>query len=227
MPVGDDLLTMFEAADPANRRTMLRSVWRSRLNEAPENPKAALSQPLAALLNRMLVQHDDPRLLLEAVVCAGQLDASVGPQALDTVLRASQHKSDPCLNFALWQSLRSLDASQPDQSILASRKDWTGNLTELASAITAISNAKAAEIAVELIESSELNDQTFNELIAAVAVAGDANQLGRTFRAMVKQNPAAISMACVKPLLDRTQRDRTIPTNVGPALIEFFQQPTP
>ncbi len=227
MPVGDDLLAMFETADPASWRTMLRSVWRSRVNESPENPKAALSQPLAALLNRIIADHDDPRLLLEAVVCAGQLDASFGPQALNTVLRASQHTGDPCLNFALWQSLRSLDATYPDQSILASRKDWTENLNELASAITAIANPKAAEIAVELIESSELNNQTLNELIAAVAVAGDANQLGRTFRAMVKQNTDVITMARVKPLLDRTQRDRTIPTNVGPALIDFFQQPTP
>ena len=227
MPVGDDLLAMFETAEPSNWRTMLRSVWRSRVNESPENPKAALSQPLAALLNRIIADHDDPRLLLEAVVCAGQLDASFGPQALNTVLRASQHTGDPCLNFALWQSLRSLDTTYPDQSILASRKDWTENLNELASAITAIANPKAAEIAVELIESSELNNQTLNELIAAVAVAGDANQLGRTFRAMVKKNTDVITMARVKPLLDRTQRDRTIPTNVGPALIDFFQQPTP
>ena len=227
LPVGDDLLAMFQAADPADWRTMLRSVWRSRLNEAPEKPQAALSQPLAALLNRILAERDDPRLLLEAVVCAGQLDASLAPQALDTVLRASQQADDPCLNFALWQSLRSLDATYPDQSILASRKDWKGNLTELASAITAIANANAAEIAVELIESSDSEDQTLNELVAAVAVAGDANQLGRTFRAMVKQNPAAISMARVKPLLDRTQRDRTVPTNVGSALIELFQQSTP
>ncbi|MDB4644782.1 L-sorbosone dehydrogenase [Rubripirellula sp.] len=224
MPIGDQLLAMFDVADPASWRTMLRSVWRSRLNESPETPNAALSQPLADLLNRILVERNDPRLLLEAVVCAGQLDASISPQALSTVLQASQQTSDPSLEFAIWQSLRSLDASYPEQSILASRKDWGGSLNELASAITAIANPKAAEIAVGLIETSDLKEQTLNQLIAAVAVAGDADQLGRTFRAMVKRHPAAMTMARVKPLLDRTQRDRTIPTNVGQALIEFFTQ---
>ncbi|MGB1706628.1 MAG: PVC-type heme-binding CxxCH protein, partial [Rubripirellula sp.] len=227
MPVTDGMLNMFDAADPAVWRTMLRSVWRSRLNEAPEKPVSALSQQLTELLTRILAERDDPRLLLEAVVCAGQLDASVSPEALNTVLRASQQMDDPNLNFAIWQSLRSLDGTYPDQSILASRENWTGSLNELAAAVTAIANPKAAEIAVKIIESPELSQQSMDQLIAAVAVAGDANQLGRCFRALVKQSPTALPLARVKPLLDRTQRDRTVPTNVGPALSSFFKQQTP
>ena len=227
MPVTDEMLDMFDLATPAVWRTMLRSVWRSRLNEAPEKPISALSQSLTALLNRILLERDDPRLLLEAVVCAGQLDASVSPEALNTVLKASQQTGDSNLNFAIWQSLRNLDATFPDESILASREDWTGSLKELASAITAIATPKAAEIGVRLIESPELSQQSMDQLIAAVAVAGDANQLGRAFRAMVKRNPNTVTLARVKPLLDRTQRDRTTPTNVGTALINFFNQKAP
>jgi len=224
--VGDDLLVMFDDADPASWRTMLRSVWRSRLNASPEKPISGMSAGLSSLLDRILTERDDPRLLLEAVVCAGQLDASQSPQALDTVLLASDQMNDPCLNFATWQSLRSLDATYPDQSILAARTDWSDDWGALASAITAIANPKAAEIAVKAIENPATDDQLLNQLIAAVAVAGDANQLGRTFRALVKQNPAGITMARVKPLLDRTQRDRTIPTNIGSALVNLFDLKT-
>lgn len=221
MPVGDDLIPMFEAANPAVWRTMLRSVWRSRLNESPEQPQAALSKPLASLLKRILTERNDPRLLLEAVVCAGQLDANVSPEALSTVLKAAQQSPDNNLDFAIWQSLRRLDASYPDGSILASRNDWKQNLNELSAAITAIGNPEAAEIAVDILESENLDDQPMDTLIAAVAVAGNASQLGRVVRAMLKTDQAALTAARIKPLLDRTFRDRTIPENVGVAFAEY------
>ena len=224
MPVGDDLITMFDSADPAVWRTMLRSVWRSRLNESPEKAQAALSKPLASLLQRILTERNDPRLLLEAVVCAGQLDANTSPEALNTVLQAAQHAPDQNLDFAIWQSLRKLDASYPKGSILASRTDWKGGLSELAAAISAIGNPEAAEIAVNLLETESLDDQPINTLMTAVAVAGNASQLGRVVRTMLKADPATLTAARIKPLLDRTQRDRTIPDNIGEALADFCSQ---
>ena len=221
LPIGDDMLVMFDEVDRGSWRTMLRSVWRSRRNEKPEQDPGVLSDALAELLGKVLKGRDDPRLLLEAVVCAGQLDAKISPQALEAVLQASEQEADANLDFAIWQSLRSLDKSYPQGSILTSRDHWDDRLDKLAFAVSAIGSPEAAEVAVKALETSDRAQDSLDALVKAVAVAGNASQLGRTVRHLLESDPANLNGTRIKPLLDRTLRDKTIPERVGDALAKI------
>lgn len=220
LSIGDDLLVMFDEVDPSQWRTLLRSVWRSRINSAPEQPHGPASRELTQLLSRILSERDDPRLLLEAVVCAGQLDAQVSPEAMDAVLRASKLQTDGNLDFAIWQSLRKLDASYPSGSILASKQDWDGKLGELAFAVSAIGTPEAAEVAVKALESGDPPPDAVDSLVKAVALSGDATQLGRTVTQLLKSDANNLQLSKLKPLLDRTLRDKTVPNGIGQFLAQ-------
>ncbi|MGI9474280.1 MAG: PVC-type heme-binding CxxCH protein [Rubripirellula sp.] len=224
LSVGDDLLVMFDEVDPQHLRTLLRSLWRSRMNANPEQPRGAASKELTQLLNKILADRDDPRLLLEAVVCAGQLNAEISPEAVDAVLRASEQETDANLDFAIWQSLRNLDASYPNGSILTARQDWNDQLNELAFAVSAIGTSEAAEVAVKALESEQRSEDDVDALVKAIAVAGNASQLGRAVKSLLRSKAESLDAARLKPLLDRTLRDKTVPADVGEALARIASE---
>ncbi len=212
----ESLATAIDQAIPEARRTTLRSLWRSRLNAEPQ----ARGDLENAVLD--LVNHDDPRVRLEAVICAGQLDADDYSAAVHAVLDATNHPLDPDLEFAIWQSLRNLDRSHADGSIL-SKLAWDHRQRQLAHAVSAIATPQSAEVAVHMLESGDLTPESIDALVPAIALAGDASQLGRVVETLAS-NPRNFSLARLKPLLDRTRRDRTIPTGVGAKLAEFLKQ---
>ncbi|MFK8113873.1 MAG: PVC-type heme-binding CxxCH protein [Rubripirellula sp.] len=203
-----------EGIEPTQQRTLLRSAWRRRQDFSPAD------QQMLQLLVTAHTKHADPRVRLEAVAAAGQIEGSADDirkiAAFERVLEATDRDLDPNLDFAVWQSIRQLDAKYSSGSILTAM-DWAGKEAKLAHAVSAISTPAAAEVAVKGIEAAE--DQSASDaLVAAVALAGNGQQLGRVVRSMISRDARDFSSARFKPLLDRTRRDGTIPAGVGPLL---------
>ena len=111
-PVSENLAEQLQAADPASRRTLLRSHWQQR-QEMGEDAIPGLVQFMMKQ-----TQHADARIRMEAVASLGQLDADQFPEAFDAVLEATSQAIDDNLDFAIWQSIRKLDQSFSAGSIL-------------------------------------------------------------------------------------------------------------
>ncbi|MDG2219812.1 MAG: L-sorbosone dehydrogenase [Rubripirellula sp.] len=194
-----------DAVDASVRRTYLRSLWRRRLNADLQSRQE---------LERAVIGYtsdEDARVRLEAVISVGQLDATEHPNALLGVLSAARMEVDRNLEFAIWQSIRKLNQANAGGALLRAH-DWREKPDDLARAVAAIGTPAAAEVATEWLEAGEaLSDS----LVNAVALAGNGDQLGRIVR-LILRNPDAI-LSRLKPLLERTKRDGTIPANVGPA----------
>ncbi len=201
-----------DSVAPVARRTYLRSLWRRRM-DADESQRRALEQYVIGQTT-----DNDPRVRLESVVCAGQLDADEHPDALLQVLKAASLEVDDNLDFAIWQSIRRLNESYDGGSVLSAH-DWSEKPQDLARAVSAIGTPDAAEVATVLIESGSFSPEP---LIDAIALAGNANQLGRVVRSVVQSsNP---NLDRLQPVLERTKRDGTIPDQVGPALANAAKQ---
>jgi hypothetical protein len=129
--------------------------------------------------------HADPRVRLEAVVCAGQ---SSGIDAANAVLAATEKDIDDNLDFAIWQSIRAIDMHYENGSIVAA------------------------------IESGDAG------IVAAVASAGNAEQLGRVAKILLA-GEATRSIESLQPLVDRTGVDGNVPTGVGSLLASMITSP--
>ncbi|MCH5376472.1 MAG: HEAT repeat domain-containing protein, partial [Planctomycetes bacterium] len=162
-------------------------------------------------------QDADARVRLEAVVSAGQLDADQHSEAFQAVLNATTYDIDDNLDFAIWQSLRKLDASFSHGSILTAMH-WEQKPEQLAYAVSALGTEQAAEVAVEMLETGKLEGASLDVIVEAIAIAGNPPQLGRTVKALLAMDANNLSMTRLQPLLNRTSRDKAIPTEIGPAL---------
>jgi putative heme-binding domain-containing protein len=215
----EDIRVAFASIDSTDsdaRRTMLRSIWRNRTNFAPDSAQRKQIEQIVL----GYVSDDDPRVRLEAVVCAGQLDAAKHPDAIRAVLESTKQIVDHNLDFAIWQSIRKLDQSFSDGSILAALP-WSDRPAALAYAVSAIGTPQAAEIAVAMLESGGTDVDSTDALVRSVSIAGSAAQLGRIVKALLAADAGNLSRARFKPLLDRTFRDGTIPQNAGAILAEI------
>ncbi len=211
--------TSLDSINPEARRTVLRSIWRSRRRSA--DPVGKAQEELIESFVLSQINSDDPRVRLEAIVAAGQIDASRRPDAIPAVLEALKHDVDDNLDFAIWQSLRKLDASCADGSALTAVSNWDERQSELAYAVSAIETAKAAEVAVQLLESGKAVAETTDRLVQSIAVAGDASQLARVVKSLLSADAANLSQARLKPLFDRTMRDGTVPAGAAAILAEI------
>jgi putative heme-binding domain-containing protein len=221
-PSLDDIHDAFDWIDSADgdwRRTALRSIWRSRMHFAAESAERRQIEQRVV----KQVTDSDPRVRLEAVVCAGQLDANQHPGAVLAVLGATKQSVDTNLDFAIWQAIRKLDDSHRQGSILAAHS-WRDQPLELAYAVTAIGTPAAAEIAIAMLESAGISQKSIQTLVRSIALAGDANQLGRMLRILLAADSNNLSSERLKPLLDRTYRDGTMPRHAGAILAENFSR---
>ena len=164
-------------------------------------------------------EDTDARVRLEAVIAAGQLSAAEQPDAISAVLRALVLDVDANLDFAIWQSLRQLDDSLPEGSVLTTIDTWENRHAELAYAIEAINTPAAAEVGLTLLELQAVPQYRIETLVRAIAVAGDAAQLGRLLSTQLSADPGNLSRKRLKPLFDRTRRDGTVPDGAASGLI--------
>ncbi|WP_442509969.1 PVC-type heme-binding CxxCH protein [Novipirellula sp. SH528] len=188
--------------------TTLRSIWRSRENVATD------SDAYRAISQMVYEQADatDPRTRLEVAVSVGQ--ARADRDALNAVIDVAKHPIDSNLDFAIWQSLRNLDAASPSTSILE-QIDWQSKHHELAIAVRAIANPKAAQVAIEMLRRENANAASSDELFLAAVQAGNANQLGQLLELLTRPSSSAHSPSRMTALLERTKSDGTVPTNAN------------
>ncbi len=214
-PMAEELLAIasgFDDIEPARKRTALRSLWRNRLSLPTDAPERNLIEQF--VLSK--TTDDDPRVRLEAVVAAGQVS---GSDVAIAVLDATRKDMDDNLDFAIWQSIRSLDEKVDDGSIVQ-RIGWSDRADQLAYAVSAIATPAAAEVATKMIETQTVDAA----LVRAVAAAGDAGQLGRVAKTLLK-NESTRSIESLRPLLDRTAVDGTVPAGVGELLASLVKSP--
>ncbi len=210
-PTGDEFQGAIDTVLPVARRTMIRSLWRQR-QELGAEAMRGLEPVVLARTN-----DEDPRVRLEAVVCAGQLDADDHLEAFRAVLDATRHSIDDNLDFAIWQSIRSLDASYDRGSILTAM-NWDDAPEQLALAVSAIGTDQAAEVAVEMLEAGKVSGSALDAIVNSIARSANASQLGRTVQALLAADTKNLAMARLQPLFDRTFRDKTIPSDIGATL---------
>lgn len=207
-PMAEELLAIasgFGDIEPARQRTSLRSLWRNRLSLPSDAPERNLVEQFVIAKTT----DDDPRVRMEAVVAAGQV---AGSDVAIAVLDATRKDIDDNLDYAIWQSIRSLDAKADGGSIVQ-QIDWTDRTDQLAYAVSAIATPAAAEVATKMIESGNVDAP----LVRAVASAGDAGQLGRVAKTLLA-GEATRSIETLRPLLDRTGVDGIVPAGVGAML---------
>ena len=209
-------LQMADAAGSENQRTLLRSLWRSRIDLPPDS--AAHDKLIDLITSR--VDDDDPRVRLEAVLCNGQLSGVV---AADRVARATGKPVDADLDFAIWQALRNLSSRHPG-SIL-DEIDWSGRHDQLAFAVSAIGNPASAETAIGLIERGSVDGDARERLVQAVAESADAGQLGRVLNSLLEDSSGQNVAEGLAPLLQRTARDAAVPAGAGESLLAVASSP--
>lgn len=204
-------------------RTLLRSLWRSRKasGNASNIESFVLQQTTAK----------DPRVRLEAIVCAGQMTETESDQksAVQRLVPAAAMPVDDTLDFALWQSLRNLSTAYQvtdDSRSLLSTIDWQGHSTALAYAVGAVASPEAAGVAVDQLKSaSKLTDAEMSELITAIAATGNATQLGSVLTAILAETDSSTAAANLQLLIDRTTKDKTIPAGAVNKLTSAIAQP--
>ncbi|TWU26160.1 hypothetical protein Pla52o_00120 [Novipirellula galeiformis] len=196
---------------------VLRSVWRSRENVAAD------SDVMRAITEMVFAQANatDPRTRLEVAIVAGQAAGSAGQalgrDALSAVVNVAGQPIDSNLDFAIWQSLRALDAVDPSTSILQ-QIDWDSKQSELATAVLAIANPRAAKVGLEMLQRDDINHVAVNELFLAVTKAGDSNQLGQLLNLLTHNPPSSLSHEWMRALLERTKADATVPVDANQAI---------
>ncbi len=207
-------IALADAGGAKATRTVLRSVWRLRLNaDAGSTLRNQLSELVVSRTN-----DEDPRVRLEAVVSNGQ---RTGAEAASLVAAAVSKPVDPNLDFAIWQSLRSLDQTT-DGSVLA-KIDWNNRWGELAFAVGAIGTPAAAQTAVDVVVAQQSSDLPAG-LVSAVASAGNANQLGAVLAHVVAKKGKDLQRSDLQSLIDRTARDKTVPADAANRLSQLAKQ---
>ncbi|WP_345328101.1 PVC-type heme-binding CxxCH protein [Novipirellula rosea] len=188
--------------------TALRSIWRSRESVSSD------SDAYHAISQMVFAQADaaDPRTRLEVAISVGQ--ARADRDALNAVIKVAKHPIDSNLDFAIWQSLRKLDAASPSASILE-LIDWQSKPHELAIAVGAIANPKAAQVAIEMLRRDAGKAASSDELFLATVRAGNAKQLGQLLEMLTRPDSSAPSASRLTSLLERTKSDGTVPADAN------------
>ncbi|TWT50776.1 Membrane bound L-sorbosone dehydrogenase [Rubripirellula amarantea] len=197
----------FESVDARYQRTVLRSLYRNREKSAG----ADLRQQIESFALSQ-TSHANAAVRLEAVVIAGQLD---GIEALNAVVAAAGQDVDGNLDFAIWQSARSIAARHPSNSSILADAQWKGRERDLAKAITAIGDAKAAQVGLDALKDANIETDVMSEMIRAIASSANADQLGRLAKTLVG-HPAGKDQ--FDSLIARTQADGTKPAGIADVL---------
>ena len=194
--------------------TILRSAW---------NLHSSVNQVDTAQIEQAVLSHtsnDDPRIRLEAVICAGK---SSGKKALESLIKAIDKPIDNNLDFALWQSLRSVESMHPRQSSLQ-QVEWSSRTRPLAYAVKAINTPKAASVALGVLHQKQNeSDDSHNALVDAIATAGDAAQLEQLLEWVLLREPSDLRSGFISKLVARTKADKTIPQNAAERLRQSFE----
>lgn len=207
---------------PASRPSL-----RSAVRSGGHDHEAVSPRIVAAALG------DDPALRLEAVVALGQVgggEAAVAA-ARTLIAAAERHRGspDPTLDFALWQSLRTLSGSWI-AALRDGRLDWQPNAGGLAFAVSATASGEAADAVLPLLASDQLSAAQKQLLVETIAASGDAQALGKLLTIALAgagdssgQRLDAVAAKTLEQLVQRTSRERgAVPADGAKLLAERF-----
>lgn len=220
-----DSFGMIAAAGPGrSARTSLRSAVRA---AGPEDETVFAALTAAAL-------GDDPATRLEAVASLGQIPPGEKAVAASRTLiaAADRHRQSPAdslLDFALWQSLRSLSGSWTE-AVADGRLDWQPHAGGLAFAVSAAASNAAADAVLPLLSSDSLAADQKQMLSETIAASGAPAALGKLLAVALENASAAdndsglqtVAARALEQLISRTNRDRTVPQEAAAMLSQRF-----
>jgi len=203
---------------PASR-TSIRSAVRT----------VGLEQPIVAerLRTAALGEHAPSRL--EAVVALGQQQGPAAVAAAELLIAVANQPSllaaDRELEFALWQSIRSLSESWVT-ALRENRLQWQPHADGLAYAVSAAANEAAANAVLPLLAAGAMDDSQQRSLIAAIAASGTPATLAKLLQSALAssegQDVGPVGAVVLEQLIRRTARDRTVPHDAAGLLARRF-----
>lgn len=217
----EDSFQLVAQADPTlSSRPSLRSGVRA----------GSLDKPVVVDAVKAAAQGTDPALRLEAVVALGQTAAGEAAVRAAEVLIAvaENHRdpaADPVLDFALWQSLRSLSGSWVP-ALQHGELQWRPHAGGLAYAVGVSDGGAASQAVLPMLASDDLSAAQKQVLGETIAGRGDAGALGHLLRLAVQNAAEAdldpVAAKTLEHLVARSRRDRANPQDAAALLSQRF-----
>ncbi len=203
---------------PASR-TSIRSAVRA----------AGFDQPKIAERLRTAALGDHAPSRLEAVVALGQQQGPSAVAAAELLIAVANQPSllaaDRELEFALWQSIRSLSDSWV-AALRATRLQWQPHADGLAYAVSAAANEAAADAVLPLLAAGAMDDAQQRALITAIAASGTPATLAKLLQSALESAPGQdvgpVGAVVLEQLIRRTARDRAVPQDAAGLLARRF-----
>ena len=215
-------LELVEDMQPSVARLTLRAMWRA-TSALPAEERSVVRAPLHAATLAACRDHR-AAVRLEAVTWAKHIG---GRESLSAVLHASAMDTDPFLDFAIWQAFRNITERDDAET-------WVADIAEdspprsLSSLLRAAADPNLTSAVFDVLESSgrletmakatEAPSGATASLFSAIAETGSPETLGRLTRAIFEMSPASRWSALTRPILDRTDQDKTVPNGVRPLI---------
>lgn len=169
--------------DPRARAAALRAGahW---ITEMREPFGKAIIRPDIEELFRLGVSDDHPRIRLEAVRGLALLPTA---RSADVAMRVLDKPMDRFLDFALWQTMRDLEAHWLPE-VQQGKLDFDGNVDRMLFALRAVASPKIVQPLITLIRSSTLQTKQLNEVLTLITTHGGAPELSAILDLVVDRN---------------------------------------
>ena len=142
-PIASDLVAamkVLQAGDARQPPAILRSLFRNRVKLNDKTLRDRI-ESFALSETKSEVPSD---AILEAVVIAGQLDGTVAMESVMAATKVLKVSQNPDLDFAIWQSARSIAAKHEGESSILADVDWEDDEEALAKMILAIGDSEGS-----------------------------------------------------------------------------------
>jgi putative heme-binding domain-containing protein len=168
------------------------------------------------------VEDSHPRVRLEAV---RGLTHFTSTAAAEAVARALDQPVDRFLDFAIWQSLRDLQASW-HPAFARGEFTFGGNTEHIIYAVRAIESPDAGQLLVRLIEGDSLDQRRAYELMHIVGDLGTAEDIAALLKRLTRRLPNEDGreevVALISELCEATRSRKLVPPDV-PAIIPTWR----
>ena len=156
------------------------------------------------------VADEHPRVRLEGVLALRQLPSTASATAALTVL---DKPMDEFLDFALWQTVRELEANW--LPALKSNPNVLGDAKKTVYALKSINNPEAGHLLVQLYQKNQVPAEYSSEVLSALARRGEAKDLDVLFDLAVNNTLGGSAQAAQLSALEEAARQRKIKPSKG------------
>lgn len=156
------------------------------------------------------VADSHPRVRLEGVIALRQLNS---PAAATSALSVLDKPMDEFLDFALWQTVRELEASW--LPALKSNPNLFGDSKRTVYALKSVNNPEAVQLLVQLYQNKQVPEEYQNEVLSAIARRGESKDLDVLFDLAVNNSLGGNNNAAQLAALEEAARQRKIRPSKG------------